>query len=130
MRRFRILIADDNDLIRKFLAQLIQESGDIEIVGEASDGCAAVEMTKQLMPDAVLMDINMPHMDGIEASRAIHSEFPTVQVIGLSMLDKSEIGREMSEAGAVTCFCKNDPWDEIITGIHQALASESPVSPS
>jgi DNA-binding NarL/FixJ family response regulator len=123
MNRFRILIVDDNDLIRRFLAQLIQESGDIEIVGEASDGCAAVEMTKQLIHDAVLMDINMPYMDGIEASRAIHSEFPTIQVIGLSMLDKSEIGREMLEAGAVTCFCKNDPWDEIIAGIHQILAS-------
>jgi DNA-binding NarL/FixJ family response regulator len=125
MNKFRILIADDNDLIRRFVAQLIQESGDIEIIGEASDGCATVEMAKQLMPDAVLMDINMPKMNGIEASRAIHSEFPKVQVIGLSMLDKSEIGREMSEAGAVACFCKNDPWDEIIAGIHQVLGCES-----
>ncbi len=128
MNKFRILIADDNDLIRKFLASLMQESGDIEIVGEASDGCAAVELTKQLMPDAILMDINMPHMDGIEASRAIHSEFPKIRVIGLSMLQKSEIGREMSDAGAVTCFCKNDPWDEIIAGIHQVLASEPPAA--
>jgi DNA-binding NarL/FixJ family response regulator len=128
MNGFRILIADDNDLLRKFLVQLIQESGGIEIVGEASDGCAAVEMTKLLIPDAVLMDINMPHMNGFQASRAIHAEFPAIRVIGLSMLDKSEFGKEMSEAGAFACFCKSDPWDEIIAGIHQALVSESPAT--
>jgi DNA-binding NarL/FixJ family response regulator len=69
MHRFSVLIADDNDLLRKCFASLIRESGDIDVIGEASDGSAAVEIARQLLPDAVIMDVNMPCMDGIAASR-------------------------------------------------------------
>ena len=128
MRKFRILIADDNDLIRAFLVRLIHESDVFEVVGEATNGYAAVEMTKRLSPDAVIMDVSMPQMDGIEASRAIHSEFPKINVIGYSMLDKSEAGMRMLEAGAVGYFSKTDPWDEVIAEIHRVLAPEPTAS--
>lgn len=125
MNRFRILIADDNDLIRRCIADLIRESEDMSIVGEASDGSVIVDMAKQLLPDAVIMDVNMPRMDGLEASRAISSECPQVRVIGLSMYDKSEMGERMLNAGAVAYFSKTDPWDELIAGIHKILGSRT-----
>jgi DNA-binding NarL/FixJ family response regulator len=125
MNRFRVLIADDNDTVRRCFASLICESGDIEVIGEASNGSIAVKMAKQLLPDAVIMDVNMPYMDGIEASRAIHAEFPRIQVIGLSMFDKSDMGEKMLKAGAVAYFSKTDPLDKIIAGIHEVLATEA-----
>ena len=124
----RILLADEYQIVRQGLRALLEDEADLEVVGEASDGCTAVEMAKQRIPDAVLMDIRMPHMNGIEASRAIHSEFPGIRVIGLSILEKSDIDGDMLEAGAVTCFSKNDPWDVIMAGIHKVLVSESPAS--
>ena len=127
--RFRILIADDNDLIRRCMASLMQESGDIEIIGEASDGFDAVQLTRLLTPDAVIMDINMPRMDGLQASRAIHFEFPQTKVIGFSMFDDPLIKQEMLLAGAVTCFSKNDPWDKVVAGIHQIIAPDLPAKP-
>lgn len=128
MTRFRIVIADDNDLIRTLLGRLIEDSGDIKVVGEASDGYSAVEVTRRLVPDAVIMDVNMPKMDGLQASRVIHSEFPNIQVIGLSMFDKSDIGDKMMQAGAVTYFSKSDPLEEVISGIHHVLTPEPEVS--
>ena len=109
------------------MARLIQDSGDIEVVGHANDGHSTVEMTKRLVPDAVILDINMPHMDGIEASRAIHSEFPKIQVIGYSIFNKLEVGERMLKAGAVGYFSKADPWDEVFLGIRKILISE-PIS--
>lgn len=124
--RYRILIADDNDLIRRCMASLIQESGGIEIIGEASDGFDAVQLTRQLAPDAVIMDINMPRMDGLEASRVLHFEFPRTKVIGFSMFDDPLIKEEMLLAGAVACFSKDDPWADVIAGIHQVLTPDPP----
>lgn len=128
MNKFRILIADDNQLIRTLLVRLLEDSGSLEVVGEAADGCAAVEMTRQLLPDAVLMDVNMPKMDGVEASRTIHALCPGVQVIGLSMFEKSDMGDRMLDAGAVTYFSKSDPLNQIIAGIHQVLSTENAAS--
>lgn len=121
MNRFRILIADDNDFVRQAIVDLISQSMDMEVVGEATNGRSAVDMAKELIPDAVIMDINMPFMDGIEASRSIHSEFPQIIVIGLSMFEKSEMRERMLKAGAAAYFSKTDPWQELIDGIHQVL---------
>jgi len=125
MHRSRILVADDNDTVRSFLIRLIQESDDMEIIGEASDGSAAVEMTKQLMPNMIIMDVNMPVMDGIEATHAIHSEFPEIAVIGFSIFDESDTGQAMLDAGAVSCFSKNVPCDSFLSGIREVLARSS-----
>lgn len=123
--KIRILIADDDDMTRVLLSTLFGDSPDIEIVGEASDGESAVELARQLMPDAVIMDVGMPHMSGIEASRVIHSEHPEIQVIALSMFEEAEMGKKMKEAGAAGYFCKNEPWSDTIEGIHQVLSHES-----
>jgi DNA-binding NarL/FixJ family response regulator len=126
MSKHRILLADDNDLVRSLLAQLLESSKDVQVIGQAADGYAAVEMVKQCSPDAVIMDVRMPRMDGVEASRIIHSEFPSVRIIGLSILEMEDIDKDMLEAGAVACFSKNDSWDAIMAGIHHALSSGSP----
>ena len=110
-------------MTRVLLTNLFLDSPDIEIVGEAPDGETAVEMARQLLPDAVIMDVGLPHMSGIEASRAIHAEHPEIQVIALSMFEEDEMGRKMKEAGAVRYFCKTEPWAETIDGIHNVLVA-------
>ena len=122
-QKVRIIIADDDDMTRVLLAYMFCESPDIEIVGEASDGKTAVELTRALLPDAVIMDVGMPHMSGIDASRVIHAEHPEIRVIALSMFEETEMGREMKEAGAVGYFCKNEPWSETIKEIYHVLST-------
>lgn len=112
-------------MTRVLLINLFCDSPDIEIVGEAPDGETAVELVRKLLPDAVIMDVGMPHMSGIEASRVIHSEHPEIQVIALSMFDETEMGGKMKEAGVVRYFCKTEPWAETIESIHSVLASDS-----
>ncbi len=126
MHKIRIVLADDDDMTRVLLTNLFGDSPDIEIVGEAPDGESAIEMTRLLLPDAVIMDIGMPHMSGIDASRVIHEEHPEVRVIALSMFEEAEMGRKMKDAGAAFYFCKNEPWNETIEGIHEVLAQSPP----
>jgi DNA-binding NarL/FixJ family response regulator len=114
---------DDDDMMRVLLTNLFGDSPDIEIVGEAPDGESAVELTRKLLPDAVIMDIGMPHMSGIDASRVIHSEHPEVRVIALSMFEETEMGDEMKYAGAERYFCKNEPWNQTVEQIQSALTS-------
>ncbi len=117
----RILLADDHTLVRESLARMLNGESDIEIVGEAWDGKLAVDMTRELLPDLVLMDISMPVMDGMEATRRICAELPQVQVIGLSMFTNDEQARPMLEAGAVAYVSKTDSSDVLLATI-QACA--------
>jgi len=86
-------------------------------VGEASDGESAVELARVLNPDVIFMDVYMPGMGGVQATRAIHSELPQVRVIGLSMLEEREMALLMHEAGAVGYVTKNGPADALISAI-------------
>ncbi len=122
-RKFRIVIADDDDMTRVLLTNLFGNSEDVEIVGEAPDGKVALELARKLLPDAVIMDVGMPYMNGIDASRQIHIEHPEIRVIALSMFEEEEMAREMKEAGAIGYFCKNEPWDETVEEIHQVLSA-------
>ena len=119
-----MLIVDDDDMTRFLLTNLFFDFPKIEIVGEAPDGETAIELTRILLPDAVILDVRMPHMSGVDASRLIHSEHPEIRVIALSMFDETEMGREMKEAGAVGYFCKNEPRNKTIEEIHHVLVSQ------
>jgi CheY-like chemotaxis protein/GNAT superfamily N-acetyltransferase len=116
----RVLLADDHSVLRKGMADLLQECADVEVVGEARDGQEAVKMALEIKPDVVLMDITMPRMDGIEATRRITSQLPRVRVVGLSMHEEEEAATAMRAAGAQAYLCKSQPSDAILAAVLQA----------
>jgi len=114
-------------MVREGLAGLLEQEG-IEVVGQASDGHEAVELAGQLRPDVVTMDISMPRMNGIEATRRIKSELPHVQVIGLSMHGDKEQGAAMYEAGASAYLKKDGPSHELLMTIRRIAQRNEPSS--
>lgn len=116
-KKIRILLADDHPTVRRVLSHLLGCETNIEVVGEASDGQMAVELTQALLPDVVIMDVRMPQMSGIEATHRIVSQHPNVRVIGLSIYHESRLSKAMREAGAVDYFCKDEPIEALITAI-------------
>jgi PAS domain S-box-containing protein len=115
----RVLLADDHAVVRRGLTSLLGSHSDIEVIGEASDGEAAVHMTRDLKPDVVLMDVEMPHMDGFEAIRIIHSEFPAIRIIGLSA-SPDEKAREIIEAGASAYVSETSDTDRLLSAIRES----------
>ncbi|HSB72460.1 MAG TPA: response regulator [Candidatus Methylomirabilis sp.] len=116
-RKIRILIVDDHQVVRRALAQLLHAEADLAVVGEAGTGSAAVAQARQLSPDVVLMDVNLPEMNGIEATRAIHAAFPAMRVIGLSMYERGDQQAAMRDAGAVAYVSKSAPAEELLAAI-------------
>jgi signal transduction histidine kinase/CheY-like chemotaxis protein len=103
----RVLLADDHAVMRQGLSTQLSQEPDIAIIGEASDGQDALQKARDLHPDVILMDLGMPKMNGIEATRKIHSEMPDVRVIGLSIYDEKERANAMYAAGAVAYLSKS-----------------------
>ncbi len=118
--RVRVVIADDHRIFRQGFRALLAVEEAIDVVGEAADGAEAVELARTLRPDVVVMDVSMPKMNGVEATRKIVAELPGVQVIGLSMHEDEEIARSMREAGAVGFVTKGGPSDAAISAIYAA----------
>jgi two-component system response regulator DegU len=116
------MLVDDHAILREGLASLLQRYSDIEVVGEAEDGQVAVELAHVLRPDVVVMDLSMPRLNGIEATRKIVSELPRVRVVGLSMHDEEYGLSAMRSAGAVECVVKAGPPDDLVTAIRRATA--------
>jgi DNA-binding NarL/FixJ family response regulator len=130
MATVRVLIADDFAVMRTALTRALQSEPDLEVVGEASDGYTAVRLVEQLRPDVVLMDINMPGLDGIEATRRIVQGDSSIKVIGLSVHCFEFYARRMLEAGAHAYVLKDGDIDELIEVIEAVCTGQTYVSPA
>jgi len=113
----RVLLADDHAVMREGLAGLLGEEPDIEVVGEAPDGKEAVRLATALLPDVVLMDVSMPGLDGVEATRAIRKDHPDIRVIGLSTYEEAERAQTMRDAGADCYLTKSGPAALLLAAI-------------
>ncbi len=125
----KILLADDHKLMREGLQMLLEKLGGMTIVGEAGNGLSAVRMARDLKPDLVLMDIAMPDLNGIEATRRIMTEAPGVKVIALSMHADKRFVRHMFAAGARGYVLKGSAFEEVATAIKTVAAGRIYISP-
>lgn len=128
--KIRTLIADDHTLLRNGICALLEDEPDILIVGEASDGREAVRLADQLKPNVVLMDIAMPLLNGLEATRQIKREHPGITVLVLTMYDNEEYFREMLEAGASGYIVKRAAATELVTALRAVYNGEAVLSPA
>jgi DNA-binding NarL/FixJ family response regulator len=125
----RVLVADDHGVLRDGLAGLIAAQPDLELAGTAANGAEAVELCRAIAPDVVLMDLEMPVLDGIDATRAILAELPaTVVLVLTSFSDRRRITGAL-EAGAVGYLLKDASADEVVRGIRTAAGGGSPLDP-
>lgn len=125
----RVLLADDHQLVRSGLAALLEGTEDIEVVGTAANGVEAVELTRATHPHVVLMDLVMPVMDGVEATRQLLAQVPSTQVVVLtSFSDQARILAAL-DAGAVGYLLKDVDPAELIRGVRAAARGESPLHP-
>ncbi len=128
--KIRILIADDHTLLRNGICALLENEQDIAIVGEANDGREAVRLADQLKPNVVLMDIAMPLLNGLEATRQIKREHPEINVLVLTMYDNEEYFREMLEVGASGYIIKRAAATELVSAIRAVYNGEAVLSPA
>lgn len=115
--KIRIILADDHPIVRKGLLRVFQNEPDFEVMGQACDGHEAIRLSRELLPDFVIMDVNMPLMDGIEATGVIRKELPRVRVLGLSTYTDEEHRSAMMQAGAEDLLHKNTSLSLLVTTI-------------
>ena len=125
----RVLIADDQALVRAGFKMILDAEDDLEVVGEASDGAEAVQRIRELKPDVVLMDIRMPELDGIEATRQV-TEDGEVRVLMLTTFDLNEYVYEALRAGASGFLLKDVPPEQLVAGIRVVAEGEALLAPS
>jgi DNA-binding NarL/FixJ family response regulator len=126
----RVLLVDDQRLMREGLRTLLELHGDLHVVGEAGDGEQAEELTAQLQPRVVLMDLRMPHLDGVSATHRIKRRWPGVQVLVLTTFDDDELVFRSIEAGASGYLLKDVGSDALADAVRAASRGEAPLQPS
>jgi DNA-binding NarL/FixJ family response regulator len=125
----RVLLVDDHALVRAGLAALLSAGGQIEVVAEAEDGAQAVELVRSVAPDVVLMDLSMPVLDGVAATRAILAEAPGTQVLVLTSFSDRVRVREALAAGAIGYLLKDSTPQDVVAGVLSAAREGSPIDP-
>jgi DNA-binding NarL/FixJ family response regulator len=124
----RLVLADDHHLLRRGFRSLLSGEPGLEVVGEASTGLEAIELCRRLVPDLVLMDVRMPEMDGITATRRIKHEQPGVSVLMVTMHENPDYLLEALDAGAAGYVLKDAPAERLINAVHRTLDGESPLN--
>ena len=130
MKRIRILLADDHAVVRQGFKMILGAEADMEIVGEAGTGREAIELAESLKPDVVVMDIAMPELNGIEATRQVTSAVPHTRVIALSMHKDSVYVREVLRAGARGYLLKDSGANDLVTAVRAVAKGEGYLSPA
>jgi DNA-binding NarL/FixJ family response regulator len=125
----RVLIVDDHPLVRAGLSGLLATPADVEVVGAAADGDEALRMVAEHVPDVVLMDLSMPGMDGIEATRAVRAAHPGVNVVVLTSFSDRERILAALDAGAIGYLLKDAEPDELVRAVHAAAEGDAPLAP-
>ena len=125
----RVMLVDDHTMVRRGLATFLRVFDDLELVGETSSGEAAIQLCERIRPNVILMDLVMPDMDGVAATRAIRQKFPTVQVIALTSFKEEGLVQKALEAGAIGYLLKDVSADELAKAIRAAKAGRSTLSP-
>jgi PAS domain S-box-containing protein len=126
----RVLLVDDHEMFREGLAGILREQPDLEVVGQAADGLEAIELAGTLAPDVVIMDIRMPNLDGVEATRRIVAAWPATRVIGLSTHELADKSTQMQAAGAAAYLTKDGPADALLAEIRRGSSSSPSASSS
>jgi len=125
----RILLVDDHEIVRFGLCSLLEKHADYDIVGQAEDGMEAVQLAQELAPDVIIMDVNMPNMNGIEATRDIKRLSPDAQIIVLSMHNRRQYVLDVLEAGASAYVLKTRAIQEVVPAINAVQAGDVFLSP-
>jgi NarL family two-component system response regulator LiaR len=125
----RVLIVDDHTMVRNGLTSFLKNEPEFELVGEARDGREAIECCGALKPDVVLMDLVMPELGGVAATRAIHQRWPQVRVIALTSFQEKELVQDALQAGAIGYLLKNVSGDELAEAIRQAHGGRPTLAP-
>ena len=125
----RVVLVDDHTMVRKGLALFLKAFEDLELAGEAESGAAAIQLCGEILPDVVLMDMVMPDMDGVSATRAICQQFPQVQIIALTSFKEGDLVKNALKAGAIGYLLKDISADELARAIRAAHTGRATLSP-
>jgi NarL family two-component system response regulator LiaR len=125
----RVMIVDDHAMVRKGLISFLKNEPGLELVGEARDGREAIEACGRLQPGVVLMDLIMPELGGVAATRTIHQRWPEVRVIALTSFQEKELVQDALQAGAIGYLLKNVSGEELVEAIRQAKSGKPTLAP-
>jgi len=129
MQEIRVVIVDDDPLVRSALSHFVSRAPEITVVAQAEDGVEALTTVEREKPDVVMMDVQMPEMNGIEATAAIAERWPDVRILAVTTLDGSDTVLPMLSAGASGYLLKDSSAEEIVTGVREVFAGASSLSP-
>jgi NarL family two-component system response regulator LiaR len=128
-RTIRVMLVDDHNVVRSGLATFLRAYEDLELVGEAKNGLEALKLCHKKKPDVILMDLMMPEMDGIAATRAILADYPDIKIIAMTSFEEDELVQGVLSAGAMSYLLKNVTADELAKAIRDAVSGTSTLSP-
>ncbi len=128
-RRIKIMIADDHTIVRQGMRKLLETYPELQVIGESQDGDETVELAKQLLPEIIIMDISMPGLNGLEATRQLKKRLPQIKILILTMHAEKEYIFKILQSGASGYLLKGSAIEELITAIHAVDRGESYLSP-